>query len=240
VEYGLTIGYGSITALDTSLVTSHSIGLTGLSANATYHFRVKSKDASGNERMSSDFSFPMPDTLPPTISSVGAPDIAAHGATITWATNEPSTSQVYYGLTTACELGTALDVSLVFSHSVVLSGLSAETTYYFRVRSTDASGNEAVSGLFYFVSATCPDLGNWVDTYYYCYGELPLVPTWMVVAEGYNTGGRVHQGMTVYIPSMQWWGNLMPSQKEQVLQLIDWLGESREDYLWEMYSRAAP
>lgn len=241
VEYGLTSSYGWTTTLDASLVTSHSIGLTGLSANATYHFRVKSKDGSGNERVSIDFSFSTPDTLPPTISGVSASGVAAHGATITWATNEASTSQVSYGLTTTCELSTVLDASLVFSHSVVLGGLSAQTTYYLRVRSTDASGNEAVSDLFYFVTAPCPDLGNWIDTYYYCYGELPVVPPWMgPLIMGYYDGMQVYQGMTVLVASVQFWNSLMPSQQEQVLQLIDWLGESREDYVWMIYHLGPP
>ena len=39
----------------------------------------------------------------------------------------------------------ALRTALATSHSVVLTGLAEGTTYYFRVRSTDAAGNTAVS-----------------------------------------------------------------------------------------------
>ncbi|MCX5999857.1 MAG: fibronectin type III domain-containing protein, partial [Chloroflexi bacterium] len=57
VEYGLTTSYGSTTTLDTSLVTSHNVNLSGLAANTPYHYRVKSNDAGGNEAVSGDYSF---------------------------------------------------------------------------------------------------------------------------------------------------------------------------------------
>jgi hypothetical protein len=57
VEYGPTTAYGSSTALSTSLVTSHSQNLTGLTASTIYHCRVKSKDAAGNLAVSSDYTF---------------------------------------------------------------------------------------------------------------------------------------------------------------------------------------
>jgi hypothetical protein len=60
VEHGLTNEYGSFTTLDTDLVTSHSVELTGLKAGQTYHYRVISTDASGNEASSPDFTLKTP------------------------------------------------------------------------------------------------------------------------------------------------------------------------------------
>ncbi len=57
VEYGLTTSYGSQTTLNTSIVTSHSQTLSGLSANTLYHYRVKSKDVAGNLATSGDYTF---------------------------------------------------------------------------------------------------------------------------------------------------------------------------------------
>lgn len=56
VEYGLTTSYGSQTSeADTNpRVTSHSVALSSLTCNTTYHYKVKSKDAAGNEGVSSD------------------------------------------------------------------------------------------------------------------------------------------------------------------------------------------
>src|SRR4029079_8014345 len=57
VEYGPTTTYGSATPVNASLVTSHATALTGLGANAVYHYRVKSRDAAGNLATSGDFTF---------------------------------------------------------------------------------------------------------------------------------------------------------------------------------------
>jgi hypothetical protein len=59
VEYGTTNSYGSTTTeTDTApRVTSHSVTLSGLNNCTTYHFRVKSNDASSNEGVSSNGTF---------------------------------------------------------------------------------------------------------------------------------------------------------------------------------------
>lgn len=73
VEYGTTAGYGNSTGLNGSMVTSHSAFLSGLSAGALYHYRVKSRDAAGNAATSGDFTFttlsvaPPPPTPPPGV-----------------------------------------------------------------------------------------------------------------------------------------------------------------------------
>jgi hypothetical protein len=149
VEYGTTSAYGLSSTLDTTLVTSHSVSLSGLSSGTTYHYKVKSKDASGNLAVSKDYTFTTAspsDTTPPVISGVSVSNITTSGATITWATDEPATSQVEYGTTSAYGLFSTLDTSLTTSHSVTLSGLQPNTAYHFRVNSKDGLGNEAVSG----------------------------------------------------------------------------------------------
>src|SRR5207248_6457095 len=57
VDYGTTSSYGSSSPLDPTLVTNHSVALSGLAANTLYHYRVKSTDASGNPASSGDFTF---------------------------------------------------------------------------------------------------------------------------------------------------------------------------------------
>jgi hypothetical protein len=57
VDYGSTSSYGLTTMLDPTLVTTHSVSLIGLTNGATYHYRVKSKDAAGNLATSGDNSF---------------------------------------------------------------------------------------------------------------------------------------------------------------------------------------
>jgi hypothetical protein len=57
VEYGITSSYGNTTDLDTELVTSHSVSLSGLESGTTYRFRVKSADEAGNKAVSSEDNF---------------------------------------------------------------------------------------------------------------------------------------------------------------------------------------
>ncbi len=56
VDYGLTTSYGSTTT-NSSMVTSHTVTLTGLSGGTVYHYRVKSTDAAGNTAIDVDHSF---------------------------------------------------------------------------------------------------------------------------------------------------------------------------------------
>ena len=146
IDYGTTSSYGSSTTLNTSLVTAHSQTLSGLTAGALYHYRVKSKDAAGNLASSGDYTFTTSsDTTPPTISAVASSGITASGATITWTTNEVSDSQVDYGTTVSYGSSTTLNTTLVTSHSQTLSGLTVGTLYHYRVKSKDAAGNAAAS-----------------------------------------------------------------------------------------------
>jgi RHS repeat-associated protein len=57
VEYGTTTAYGHSTALEPALVTAHSQGLSGLTPGMQYHYRVKSRDATGNLASSGDSTF---------------------------------------------------------------------------------------------------------------------------------------------------------------------------------------
>src|SRR5439155_773253 len=45
VDYGPTTAYGSSSALNASLVTAHTVSLTGLTGSTLCHFRVRSRDA---------------------------------------------------------------------------------------------------------------------------------------------------------------------------------------------------
>ncbi len=99
----------------------------------------------------------VPDTTSPVISDVQATSTTYTSTVITWTTTEPSTSYVNYGLTTSYEIGTSGNSLSVLTHSVSLSGLNPSTFYHFRVRSTDTSSNESVSGDYIFQTLTPPD-----------------------------------------------------------------------------------
>jgi hypothetical protein len=56
--------------LDPNLTQNHSVLLSGLSANTTYHYRVGSKDAAGNLALSGDYSFTTASSGPPVRSQL--------------------------------------------------------------------------------------------------------------------------------------------------------------------------
>jgi chitodextrinase len=98
VEYGPTTAYGTSSTLATAKVTSHSVGLSGLTASTTYHYQVKSKDAAGNLATSADATFttaaPTGDTTKPTVS-LTAP---ANGATVSATTAVTATASDNVGV----------------------------------------------------------------------------------------------------------------------------------------------
>ena len=102
---------------------------------------VQYSDASGNWSPTFTDTITL-DSAPPTISSVTASAVGAGSATITWLTNEGATSRIDYGTTQSYGQSTPLQSGLVTSHSVALANLAQNTTYYYRVRSIDAAGNE--------------------------------------------------------------------------------------------------
>jgi phosphodiesterase/alkaline phosphatase D-like protein len=147
VEYGLDNSYGAIFG-NTILGTAHSITLPAtLSGNTLYHFRVKTKDASNNLTTSDDDTFTTTDgddITPPIISLVSSTSITSTTATITWTTDENSSSYIDYGTTQNVYTKTTGNSSdNTTTHTVNLTNLTPNTTYYYRVRSVDASGNEA-------------------------------------------------------------------------------------------------
>ncbi len=84
------------------------------------------------------------DAAAPVISAVTATPTGST-ATVTWTTDEPSTSRVDYGTTAGALSLNVDDSTLVTSHTLQLTGLSPNTTYHFRVSSTDAASNTATS-----------------------------------------------------------------------------------------------
>ncbi len=151
VLYGTTSSYGSSVS-SLSLVTSHSLPVSALTPSTTYHYQVVSKDGFGQTSSSSDLTFTTGNP-PPVISGIASGSPTTSGATITWSTDVAASSQVDYGTTIAYGGSTTLDSTLVTSHSQALSGLQPGTTYHFRVRSADGSGNLAISGDNAFATA---------------------------------------------------------------------------------------
>jgi peptidoglycan hydrolase-like protein with peptidoglycan-binding domain len=155
VEYGTTEGYGTSSSLDSTLNVSHTQTLAGLAPSTTYHYRVLSKDATGNLTTSPDYTFtteslpivntpvvnPPADTTPPVISGVANSEISTNTATLIWETNELASSTLQYGTTTSYGSSATVGVTAALAHTAVLTGLAPSTTYHYCISATDLSGN---------------------------------------------------------------------------------------------------
>jgi hypothetical protein len=84
------------------------------------------------------------DTIPPVITSQAVAAAVTTG-TATWHTNELATTRIDYGLSPTALVFSGTVAGLTSAHSVSLSGLAANTTYYFRVTSADGAGNPATA-----------------------------------------------------------------------------------------------
>lgn len=95
------------------------------------------------------------DTTAPTINSVAVTNITPTSATITWNTNEASSTQVQYGTTTVYD-SIANGTSNATSHSVALNNLTANTLYHYFVMSADDANNSASSADATFTTVVTP------------------------------------------------------------------------------------
>lgn len=82
----------------------------------------------------------------PVISNLVSSNLTATAVTISWNVAPASTGQVEYGTSASYGSFSTLESNYLTAHTQNLSGLSAGTTYHFRVHVVDANGHEAYSG----------------------------------------------------------------------------------------------
>ncbi len=148
VFYGTTLPYGSSTALDSSLLSSHFQNISGLLPQTLYRFMIESKTSGGITATSTDRTFttsPLADTTPPVISSIAVGSITSSTAMVSWITNELTSGRVLYGTSTMPWSASSTQTSLATSHSANLANLTASTTYQFVIEAKDAVGNVETS-----------------------------------------------------------------------------------------------
>jgi hypothetical protein len=76
---------------------------------------------------------------------------------------------------------------------------------------------------------------NWIDDYYREYGKNPPIPPYLVkLVYNYTVGEPVSKKIQTHDPSGQSWYRLPPSQKDEFIQLYEWLGKDPRDFLARM------
>ncbi|MBI4956128.1 MAG: right-handed parallel beta-helix repeat-containing protein [Myxococcales bacterium] len=97
-DWGLDGSYGTTTTLVPGLVTQHFVPLTGLAPDTTYHFRVRSVDGAGIERVSVDHAFTtLPDTCATGTDHYVDAAVATSGDGSSWATAWQGPAEVAWG-----------------------------------------------------------------------------------------------------------------------------------------------
>ncbi len=141
---------------DTSnYATDHRVALTGLKADTSYQYQVKSSTSSGSTALSKIKTFKT--KLAPVISEVLVSDITLDSAIISWKTNIASTSAMDYGFSADYGFyagGNTKD--FVTAHEIKLKNLKSGITYNFRVKGNDDSDNLIVSDNYSFKTYALP------------------------------------------------------------------------------------
>lgn len=225
-----------------------SCGNTGAAGQAEYgssptgaiHLVWQQRDGSGGDfrvwyslraaggGVSSPSPSPSPSPLPspPVISAVNATPSTLTSATVTWNTDTPSSSRVFYSLQgvpvdTSCTLAncTAGDPELFTNgadgHSVTIRGLGPGKTYSYQVRSTDEHGQVTLDpGVRTFTTSTLEIVGNG-ETYNGKFSALVYVPAGVQQLDWTANGGQtftpINLGTTTVPQVYGFAGDLTPS-----------------------------
>ncbi len=162
VNYGLNSDYG-LNSNNADQTTTHSLSLTGLNSNTAYHYQTKSADSDNKTGISGDLVFttkaieppPVPpiDNTPPIISNIQA-EITNSLAIVTWDTDEPSTSEINYGLSSNYGANVS-DATLTTKHSIslTLANSNSDIDYFYQIKSVDSNNNVAsISGIYKLIA----------------------------------------------------------------------------------------
>jgi hypothetical protein len=146
VEYGTTTIYGSMTTLNTTMVTSHQVTVSNLNAGTAYHCRVHSTDANNNVAVSGDIACStLGDTTPPTVSITSPAANATVSGTIAItaaASDNVAVASVQFKVDSA-NSGSAVTAA-PYSVSLNTSTLS-DGNHILTAVATDTSGNSTTS-----------------------------------------------------------------------------------------------
>jgi len=140
---------------------NHSVILTDITPQQIYYFYVSSQD--GGSNLSEDRNvingirqyymfITTGDIIPPVITNVDVPQYNDTQALVSWRTNEPANSKVEWTTTSGDYATSSVGASYDLSHSLLLSGLTASTKYFYHVISSDKDRNTATSTEFDFTT----------------------------------------------------------------------------------------
>jgi hypothetical protein len=151
-EYGTTTAYGQTTPAQNAGSGTSNLGVSAtvasLQAGKTYHFRIVATSTGGTSAgADATFSTPAPGASPPAVTTSPATGITGNGAKLNGKVNPNGAATTWffeYGTTTG--YGTKTPVknagngTKASNVNATVGGLSASTTYHYRLVATNPSG----------------------------------------------------------------------------------------------------
>ena len=148
-QYGTTTSYGLHTAIQGKSGNAYqnvAANISGLAASTTYHFRIVATNSAGTTYGADRTFTTLSATGPPVVITSPATNVTSSSATLNGSVDPHGlTTNVHfqYGTTTSYGHTTANQTKTGNAYQSVaanISGLSASTTYHFRIVGTNTSG----------------------------------------------------------------------------------------------------
>jgi phosphodiesterase/alkaline phosphatase D-like protein len=149
---------------DDSTITGISQQVSGLASGTTYYWRVNAKNSGGTSAYSSTWSFtPTGVAVPPTVTTNTATNVGSTSATLNGTVSpngQATTASFEWGTNSTLATSSATSPQSIgsgtssVSVTANLTGLSASTTYYYRVVGQNSAGTQQGSIVSFVTSAS--------------------------------------------------------------------------------------
>ena len=127
-------------------VSGTSLGNAGISANTTYYYRVRAENTAGNgPYASTSATTQTPVVTPSAVRNLAAAAVSSSQIDLSWDAPATGTTPFTYRVERATDSAFTQGLTTVHASvsgtSLANAGISANTTYYYRVRAENTAGN---------------------------------------------------------------------------------------------------